>query len=142
GARREVQLPGEPLCVRRGRPGNADLRRPRLQPPHAFRAHLPPSPPLPHHRGFRGDPDAQGRPAAVRLRRGAKLMSKLRLVELWRHPVKSLQGERLDSAVVEQNGVAGDRSWGIRDEMTGRILTGRREPSLLLAKWMPPMTPA
>ena len=38
-------------------------------------------------------------------------MSELRLVELWRHPVKSLRGERLDCAVVEQNGVAGDRSW-------------------------------
>ena len=61
-------------------------------------------------------------------------MSELRLLELWRHPVKSLQGERLDSAVVEHNGVAGDRSWGIRDETTGKILTGRREPSLLLAK--------
>ena len=37
-------------------------------PPHALRAHLPPPPPLPHHRGLRGDPDAQGRPAPLRLR--------------------------------------------------------------------------
>ncbi|HVN51792.1 MAG TPA: MOSC N-terminal beta barrel domain-containing protein [Acidimicrobiales bacterium] len=61
-------------------------------------------------------------------------MSELRLLEIWRHPVKSLQGEPLDTAVVEHDGVAGDRSWGIRDEATGRVLTGRREPSLLLAR--------
>ena len=58
----------------------------------------------------------------------------MRLLELWRHPVKSLQGEPLDTAVVERDGIVGDRSWGIRDETTGRILTARREPSLLLAR--------
>ena len=35
---------------------------------HAVRAHLPAPPPLPHHRRLGGDPDAQGRPATVRLR--------------------------------------------------------------------------
>ena len=53
--------------------------------------------------------------------------------ELWRHPVKSLQGERLAEATLDRSGLAGDREWGIRDEATGNILTGRREPSLLLA---------
>lgn len=52
---------------------------------------------------------------------------------LWRHPVKSLQGEQLAETVVEGDGVHGDRAWGIRDEATGRILTGRRAPALLLA---------
>jgi len=61
-------------------------------------------------------------------------MSELRLVELWRHPVKSLRGEALDAAVVERDGIAGDRSWGIRDDTTGKILTARREPPLLLAR--------
>ena len=65
---RHVQLPGQPPRLRRRRPGHADLRRHRLHAPHAVRAHLPPPPPLPHHRGLRGDPDAQGRPAPVRLR--------------------------------------------------------------------------
>ena len=64
--RRDVQLPGEPLRVRRRRPRDADLRRRRLQPPHAVRAHLPAPSPLPDHRRLRGDPDAQGRPATVR----------------------------------------------------------------------------
>ena len=48
----------------------------------------------------------------------------MKLVGLWRYPVKSLQGERLESAVVAQDGLLGDRLWGLRDELTGRILTG------------------
>jgi MOSC domain-containing protein len=63
-----------------------------------------------------------------------RVMSELRLVELWRYPVKSLQGEPLDTALVERDGLAGDRAWGIRDEATGKILTARREPPLLLAR--------
>jgi uncharacterized protein len=56
-----------------------------------------------------------------------------RVVELWRYPVKSLQGERLASVNVEADGLEGDRRWGIRDEATGRVLTGRREPRMLEA---------
>jgi uncharacterized protein YcbX len=56
-----------------------------------------------------------------------------RLAGIWRHPVKSFQGERLVSADVAGDGIHGDRSWGVRDEATGRILTARREPQLLLA---------
>ena len=52
---------------------------------------------------------------------------------LWRHPVKSLQGEPLSVAIVDEDGLRGDRGWGIRDGATGRILTGRREPRLLAA---------
>jgi uncharacterized protein YcbX len=52
---------------------------------------------------------------------------------IWRYPVKSLQGEALDVGVVEGDGLAGDRRWGIRDERTGRILTARRRPELLHA---------
>lgn len=57
----------------------------------------------------------------------------MEVVGLWRHPVKSLQGEPLETARLEQDGVAGDRQWGIRDEQTGRILTARRRPELLAA---------
>ncbi len=57
----------------------------------------------------------------------------MRLLELWRHPVKSLQGERLGSATVEGDGLVGDRSWGIRDAETGTVLTARRDPQLLTA---------
>jgi uncharacterized protein YcbX len=55
------------------------------------------------------------------------------VLELWRHPVKSLQGEQLGEAVLEPGGLVGDRAWGIQDLATGNILTGRREPALLLA---------
>jgi uncharacterized protein len=57
-----------------------------------------------------------------------------RIAALWRYPVKSFGGEQMDRAVVEANGLRGDRCWGVRDELTGRILTARREPQLLLAR--------
>ena len=57
----------------------------------------------------------------------------MKLAAIWRHPVKSLRGEELSYAGVEHDGVRSDRCWGIRDERTGRILTGRREPQLLQA---------
>jgi len=50
---------------------------------------------------------------------------------LWRHPVKSLRGEPISAAQVDGDGLRGDRSWGVRDDATGRVLTGRREPRLL-----------
>ncbi len=57
----------------------------------------------------------------------------MHVAELWRYPVKSLQGEQLDEAVVEDSGLAGDRRWGIVDGETGMVLTARRVPALLLA---------
>ncbi len=57
----------------------------------------------------------------------------MRIEEIWRYPVKSLQGERLSGAILDDSGLRGDRRWGVRDEITGKILTGRREPQLLLA---------
>ncbi len=63
-------------------------------------------------------------------------MSTPRVSAIWRYPVKSLQGEQLATATIEADGLTGDRRWGIRDEATGRILTGRREPQLLLAAAM------
>lgn len=50
-----------------------------------------------------------------------------------RHPVKSLRGEAVTEGLVRADGLEGDRGWGIQDLRTGRILTGRREPPLLLA---------
>lgn len=53
------------------------------------------------------------------------------VVGLWRYPVKSMQGEPIDPAGVETDGVLGDRRWGLRDRRTGRILTARRRPELM-----------
>ena len=57
----------------------------------------------------------------------------LRVRELWRFPVKSLQGERLERAEVGPQGLAGDRGWALFDLATGFGLTARRVPELLFA---------
>lgn len=38
----------------------------------------------------------------------------MEVIGLWRYPVKSLQGELIDAASVEADGVAGDRRWSPR----------------------------
>jgi uncharacterized protein YcbX len=57
----------------------------------------------------------------------------VRVTELWRYPVKSLQGERLRSAELGPLGIAGDRQWALFDLDTGFGLTARRVPDLLFA---------
>lgn len=57
----------------------------------------------------------------------------MRVLELWRYPVKSMQGERLDAAEVGPLGTAGDRQWALFDLDTGLGLTARRVPDLLFA---------
>jgi uncharacterized protein len=57
----------------------------------------------------------------------------VRVLELWRYPVKSLQGERLDEADFGPEGIAGDRQWALFDRDTGFGLTARRVPELLFA---------
>ncbi len=58
----------------------------------------------------------------------------LAVAQLWRYPVKSMQGERLPAVKVHADGLEGDRRWGVLDVRTGRVLTGRREPTLLGAR--------
>jgi uncharacterized protein YcbX len=57
----------------------------------------------------------------------------MRLTGIWRHPVKSFQGEALEATEIDVDGMRADRAWGVRDTTTGRILTARREPRLLFA---------
>ncbi len=57
----------------------------------------------------------------------------MRVSEIWRYPVKSLQGERVDAAEVGQFGLLGDRAWSLVDAETGLDLTARRIPELLFA---------
>lgn len=58
----------------------------------------------------------------------------MRIAQIRRYPVKSLQGEDMSWARIEADGLNGDREWAIRDEVTGKVLTGRRAPQLLLAR--------
>ena len=55
------------------------------------------------------------------------------VTQIWRYPVKSIGGERLESAEVGTHGISGDRGWGVLDRSTGMVLTARRAPLLLFA---------
>jgi uncharacterized protein len=55
----------------------------------------------------------------------------MRVTELWRFPVKSLQGEQVSSAELGPQGLKGDRQFAIFDVQTGFGLTARRMPALL-----------
>lgn len=55
----------------------------------------------------------------------------MRVEEIWRYPVKSTGGERLDHTAVDERGIEFDRAWGIFDPATGLVLTARRDPALL-----------
>lgn len=57
----------------------------------------------------------------------------MRVLELWRYPVKSLQGELLEAAQIGPEGITGDRQWALFDLDTGFGLTARRVPGLLFA---------
>ena len=52
---------------------------------------------------------------------------------LWRYPVKSLQGEQLQTGRIGTEGLAGDRRYAIFDLTTGFGVTARRHPQLLFA---------
>jgi uncharacterized protein len=51
--------------------------------------------------------------------------------QIWRHPVKSMAGEKLNACIVESLGIPGDRGWALRDETTGEITNGKRIPLLM-----------
>lgn len=52
------------------------------------------------------------------------------LAEIWRYPVKSMGGERLQTAELRADGVAGDRVVHVHDDR-GRVLTSRTKSALL-----------
>ncbi len=54
----------------------------------------------------------------------------MHVAELWRYPVKSMAGERLERAEVRRDGVVGDRLVQVYD-MRGRVVTARARPWLL-----------
>jgi hypothetical protein len=51
--------------------------------------------------------------------------------EIWRYPVKSMGGEKLDSCSVELSGLCGDRYWALRDEAAGEIRGAKYLPMLM-----------
>jgi len=61
----------------------------------------------------------------------------MRVSELWRFPVKSMLGERLDQASVTPRGILGDRAYGLIDAETGNVVSAKsvkRFPDLLACR--------
>lgn len=56
-----------------------------------------------------------------------------RVVGLWRHPVKSMQGEAVEHDELGALGLPFDRRWGVVDVETGKVLSAKREGKLLMA---------
>ena len=59
------------------------------------------------------------------------MSARIHLAELWRYPVKSMGGERLDEAMLGPAGVPGDRTVLV-EAADGRVVTSRSRPKLLL----------
>lgn len=57
-----------------------------------------------------------------------------RVVALWRYPVKSFLGERLEEAVIGPGGVEGDRAFALRNASTGHVLSAKKYSMLLRAE--------
>jgi len=55
----------------------------------------------------------------------------VRVVGLWRYPVKSMQGEAVDAVRLEARGVAGDRRFGVLDVASGTVVSAKRDGSVL-----------
>jgi uncharacterized protein YcbX len=51
--------------------------------------------------------------------------------EIWRYPVKSLKGERLEQTEITKFGIPGDRQVAVIRTINGRFLTSRSKPKLL-----------
>ena len=55
----------------------------------------------------------------------------MRVSEIWRYPVKSLKGERLEQTEITKFGIPGDRQVAVIRTINGRFLTSRSKPKLL-----------
>lgn len=56
------------------------------------------------------------------------------VAEIWRYPVKSMAGERLDSCLVTETGLVGDRRWALVDgtpNRAGKLLTNTQDARLM-----------
>lgn len=53
------------------------------------------------------------------------------IAAIWRHPVKSMGGERLAETRLAEDGVPGDRGWAVRDEQRGGIRGAKKIPALM-----------
>jgi len=47
------------------------------------------------------------------------------IVSLWRYPVKSMMGEEINSSLVTERGLLGDRSYALMDLSTGKVISAK-----------------
>ncbi len=63
-------------------------------------------------------------------------MTTYSITELWRYPVKSMGGERVESLELRTSAVVGDRQWAVRNTETGKIASAKRpRPYGQLLSW-------
>ena len=55
------------------------------------------------------------------------------MAELWRFPVKSMQGVPVDTLTFGTSGAEGDRQWAVVDPAAGKVLSAKRWAALLHA---------
>jgi len=55
----------------------------------------------------------------------------MKVADLWRHPVKSMIGERVEVAGIGALGMVGDRTWAVRDEERGGIRGAKKIGGLM-----------
>ncbi len=55
----------------------------------------------------------------------------MRVAEIYRYPVKSMQGERLEHARLTAGGIPGDRAWALKDETGGGLTGAKKLPGLM-----------
>lgn len=55
----------------------------------------------------------------------------MRVTEIHRYPVKSMQGERLMRADLGTSGIPGDRAWALRDDVAGGLTGAKKLPGLM-----------
>jgi uncharacterized protein len=55
------------------------------------------------------------------------------VVEVWRYPVKSFQGERVERLEIAPGGADGDRELAVVDPAAGKVLSAKKWADLLLA---------
>lgn len=55
----------------------------------------------------------------------------MRVAEIYRYPVKSMQGESLANACLTAAGIPGDRAWALKDEVRGGLTGAKKLPGLM-----------
>jgi len=54
------------------------------------------------------------------------MLPSVRIDQLWRYPVKSFGGERVETATIETDGLLGDHVWAVVDAESGNIGSAKR----------------